>query len=135
MRRALLALPLVLAVLASGCAGNPSSTAKFNGEEKQVADKVKKLQSAGETGDAKAICDDVLSKALREQIQAAGSTCEQELDKAIKDADDFKLDVQDVTVSGNTATAKVKGRDRGKDQVREFQFVREGGDWRATGLG
>ena len=38
---------------------------------------VEKLQTAGETGDAKAICDEVLAAALSDQIKAAGSTCEQ----------------------------------------------------------
>jgi uncharacterized cupredoxin-like copper-binding protein len=135
MRRSLLALPLVLAALASGCAGNASSTGNFQGEEKQVADVVEKLQSAGETGDAKEICDDLLAKSLADQIKAAGSTCEQELDKAIKDADDFDLEVQDVAITGNTATAKVKGRDRGADRVRTFQFEKFGSSWRATALG
>jgi hypothetical protein len=135
MSRALPAVLLVLATLASGCAGSGSSATKFQGDEGKIADKVEKLQSAGETGDAKAICDEVLAKSLREQIQAAGSDCEQEVDKAIKDADDFDLEVEDVTISGDKATAKVKGSDQGKEQVREFQFVREGSDWRATDLG
>jgi cell division protein FtsI/penicillin-binding protein 2 len=135
MPRALLAVPLVLAALAAGCAGSPSSAGDFQGEEKRVAEVVEKLQSAGETGDAAEICDEVLAKQLRDQIQEAGSSCEQELDKAIKDADDFDLEVEDVTISGKTATAKVKGRDRGEERVREFQFVREGAAWRATDLG
>ncbi len=135
MCRPFVALPLVLAAVIAGCAGGASSASDFQGEEKKVADQVEKLQSAGETGDAKAICDEVLAKGLREQIQAAGSTCEQELEKAIKDADDFDLDVESVTISGSTARAKVKGRDGGKDQVRDFEFVREGSDWRATSLG
>ena len=135
MRRSLAALPLVVAALASGCAGGASSTSDFTGEQKQVADVVEKLQSAGETGDAKEICDDILAKSLSDQIKAAGSTCEQELDKAIKDADDFDLEVESVTIDGNTATAKVKGRDRGADRVRTFEFEREGQTWRATSLG
>ncbi|MGI8780966.1 MAG: Rv0361 family membrane protein [Solirubrobacteraceae bacterium] len=135
MSRALVALPLVLAALAAGCAGNPSSTSEFEGEEQNVADTVEKLQTAGETGDAKTICDDLLASALREQVQAAGSTCEQELDKAIKDADDFDLEVQDVAITGDTATARVEGRDRGAERVRTFEFVREGTDWRATAVG
>jgi hypothetical protein len=135
MRLSAIAVPLVLAALASGCAGGASSANDFQGEQKQVADVVEKLQSAGETGDAKAICDDILSKALADQIKAAGSTCEQELDKAIKDADDFDLDVESVTIDGDKATAKVKGRDRGADRVRTFEFEREGSSWRATSLG
>ena len=135
MRRPQIALPLVLAALMAGCAGGTSSSSDFEGEQKQVADVVEKLQSAGETGDAKVICDEVLAKTLRDQIQAAGANCEQELDKAIKDADDFDLEVESVEINGDTATAKVKGRDRGEDRVRDFEFVREGRDWRATSLG
>ena len=33
------------------------------------------------------------------------------------------------------ATAKVRGRDRGEERVRDFEFVREGATWRATSLG
>jgi hypothetical protein len=131
MPRALIVVPLALAALAAGCAQTGSSANKFNGAEHDVAAKVEQLQSAGESGDAKEICDKVLATQLRDKMQAAGSSCEQELDKAIKDADDFDLAVEKVTITGDTATAAVKGR----DNVREFEFVREGGDWRATSLG
>ena len=135
MRRSLLALPLVLAALAAGCAGGASSSSDFQGEEKKVADQVEKLETAGKSGNAKEICTEVLAKSVSDQIAQAGSSCEDELDKAIKDADDFSLDVEDVTINGNTATAKVKGKEGGKDQVRTFEFERDGSDWRATTLG
>jgi len=135
MGRPLLAVLLVLAALAGGCAGGSSSAGDFKGEEKKVAEKVEQLQTAGGTGDAAEICNDILSKVLRDRIQAAGSSCEQELDKAIGDADDFDLDVEAVTITGSTATAKVKGRDEDRDAVRDLEFVREGSDWRATSLG
>jgi hypothetical protein len=135
MSRALLAVLLALAAVASGCGGSASSAGDFEGEEKRVADVVEQLQSAGETGDAAEICNEVLAKQLRDQIQEAGANCEQELEKAIQDADDFELEVEDVTITGNSATAKVRGRDGGEERVRDFEFVREGRDWRATSLG
>jgi hypothetical protein len=135
MPRALLAVVFALAALASGCAGNPSSADGFKGEEKKVADLVEKLQRAGETGEAGTICDDVLAKELRDQIQEAGSTCEQEMEKAIADADDFDLDVEDVTISGTTATARVRGLVGAKQSVRDVGLVREGADWRVQKLG
>jgi len=135
MRRPLVALPLVLAALASGCAGGASSSSDFEGEEKKVADVVERLQTAGETGDARAICEEVLATSLSDQIKDAGSTCEQELEKAITDADDFELDVEDVTIQGGKATVKVKGREGGAEKVRTFEFEREGSSWRATSLG
>ena len=135
MSRVLFAVPLVLAALAAGCGASASSAGDFEGEERRVADVVEKLQSAGETGDAAEICDEVLASELREEMQAAGANCEQELEKAIKDADDFELEVEDVTITGDSATAKVRGRDRGEERVRDFEFVREGNSWRATSLG
>jgi hypothetical protein len=135
MPRAVLAVPLVLAALATGCGASASSAGDFQGEERRVAEVVEKLQSAGETGDAAEICNEVLSQQLRDQIQEAGASCEQELDKAIDDADDYELEVEAVTISGNSATAKVRGRDRGEERVRDFEFVREGRNWRATSLG
>jgi cytochrome P450 len=135
MSRARFAVPLVLAALAAGCGASASSAGDFEGEEKRVAEVVEKLQSAGETGDAAEICQEVLASDLREEMRAAGANCEQELDKAIEDADDFELEVEDVTVSGDTATAKVRGRDGGEERVRDFEFVREEGGWRATSLG
>ena len=135
MPRAFLAVPLVLAALAAGCGASTSSAGDFEGEEQRVADVVEQLQSAGETGDAAEICDEVLARQLRDEMQAAGANCEQELDKAIKDADDFELEVEDVTISGDSATAKVHGQDQGEERVRDFEFVREGNDWRATSLG
>jgi CRISPR/Cas system-associated protein Csm6 len=136
MRLRTAATALALAALLAGCGSTSSSSSSdFSGEEKQVADVVEQLQSDGESRDAKGICEDVLASALVKQIQQAGSTCEAEIDKAIRDADDYDLEVQDVTITGDTATAKVKGRVGDADQVREFKFVREKAGWRAADLG
>ena len=135
MRLRLAVTGFALAALFAACGAQPSSSSSFSGEEKKVADVVEKLQSDGESRDAKGICEDVLAGTLVEQIQQAGSSCEVEIDKAIRDADDYDLEVQDVTISGDNATAKVKGKVGDADQVREFKFVREQAGWRATDLG
>jgi hypothetical protein len=135
MRRLSRAVPLVLAVLAAGCGADTSSSAEFEGEEKAVADQVEKIQSAGEARDAKQLCDDVLATQLREAIADAGSSCEVELDKAIRDADDFTLTVEDVTITGDTAVAKVKAGSGDDAPTRDFEFERDGNTWRATSLG
>ena len=59
-----------------------------------------------------------------------------ELEKVTGDADDFELDVTDVTVTGTTATAKVKARRGDRDDAETtFSLVREDGDWRLANLG
>jgi len=135
MPRPLLALPLVLAALAAGCGATTSSAGDFEGQEKAVADQVEKIQSAGESRDAKQLCDDVLAAELRDAIAEAGSSCEVELDKAIRDADDFELTVEDVTITGTTAVAKVRTGSDDDDETRDFEFERDGDTWRATSLG
>jgi hypothetical protein len=134
-RRALLAIVVALAAVLSGCGAATSSSGDFKGEEKRVADQVEKLQSAGQTGDAKELCDEVLSRSLRDQLAAEGSTCQTQLDLALDDADDFDLTVEDVTIDGDTATARVRGRVGDGDQVGTLKFVREGQDWRASSFG
>ena len=44
------------------------------------------------------------------------------MEKATGDADDYDLEVTDVTVTGNTATAKVKAR-RGNDKNATTTFT------------
>jgi dihydroxyacetone kinase len=135
MRRRLLPLPLLVAALVAGCGASTSSSTDFEGEEKAVADQVEKIQSAGEARDARQLCDEVLAKDLRDAIAAAGSSCEVELDKAIRDADDFALEVEDVTITGTTATATVRTGSGSDEQTRDFEFERDGTSWRATSLG
>jgi len=129
------AAPALLSVLvATGC-GPTSSTAKFSGESKSVAQVVSDLQSDGERRKPDDICNKLLAKGLQERISAAGTSCGAEMKKAIEDADTFKLDVQKVKVTGTTATAIVKGTNRGKDVIRTFELVKEGGAWKLSSFG
>ena len=74
-----------------------------------------------------------LAKQLVTEIKSAGSDCVTEMDRAIKDANDYDLQVTSVKVNGDNATAQVR---QGKDgQTATFTFVKEGGVWRASALG
>ena len=122
----------VLALAGCGAEADPSSAEKFQGEERAVAQKVEDLQEAGEGRNPEDICSEILASSLVQQLEAAGVECAAEMEKAIDDADDFDLEVQDVTVTGSTATADVR---RGEDGPTEtMEFTREDGQWRATSL-
>jgi hypothetical protein len=131
MKRVLLVAVLLLAL--AGCGEEPSSTQDFQGQEREVAQKVEDLQEAGESGSPDDICADILARQVVDQLEAAGTNCADEMDKAIKDADDFDLEVLSVSVNGNQATAEVRRGDDGRTAT--FEFTREGGQWRATSLG
>ena len=127
-------VPVLLAALAlAGCGAEtePSSVENFEGEERAVAQKVEDLQEAGEGRNPEDICSDILSRTLVEQLEAAGTTCAEEMGTAIDDADDFALDVRDVTVSGSTARAEV----RQDGESATFELERDGESWRISSFG
>ena len=133
MRRAFLAAPVV-ALLVSGCgAAQETSEGKFKaGDQQQVAKVVDELSSAAARGNTEKICNDILARSLVQELEAAGADCTAEMEKAIEDADNYELDVRDVTISGGTATATVRRGDDGPTD--RMEFTREGDDWRATSL-
>jgi hypothetical protein len=132
MKRVALAL-LLVAVAGCGTQSQSSSADKFtNPDQKAIAEKVEDLESAGRRGQADDICSEILAKTLVSQLDAAGTDCATEMQKAIDDATQFDLDVQKVTINGNEATAEVKQGDDGPTET--MTFTKESGDWRATAL-
>jgi hypothetical protein len=130
------ALPLILVLALAGCAQQETSANDFEGSEKAVAEAIENLQTNAQNRKPGEICSNDLSRAFADKLKSAGSDCTSEMEKITGDADDFQLDVTDVTVTGNTATAQVKTR-RGtdKDATVTFTLVQEDGDWRLNDLG
>jgi hypothetical protein len=135
MRRTFLAAP-VIALLVSGCgAAAETQESKFeaNPDQAQIAALVDKLSTAGANRDAETICTEVLAKALVDELSATGGNCVDEMDRAIKDASDYDLQVVDVKVNGTNATAQVAQGE--SDKRATFTFVKENNAWRASALG
>jgi hypothetical protein len=133
MKRLFAILPLLLLAGCGSAASQPSSVDNFkNGDERAVAQKVEDLEDAGTKREPERICNDILARSLVQELGAAGADCTAEMEKAIEDADNYELDVRDVTISGGTATATVRRGDDGPTE--RMEFTREGDDWRATSL-
>jgi hypothetical protein len=129
MRRTLaIAAALTLGLSACGAAESKPET-----EQQKVTKVVDALASAGSRQDAKRICTDILAKQLVAELKSAGGDCVTEMDRAIKDATDYDLQVVSVKVNGPNATAQVRQGDKGA--VATFTFVKEGGAWKASALG
>jgi hypothetical protein len=132
MKRVALAL-LLLAVAGCGAQAQTSSVDKFKDPaQREVAQQIEDLASAGKRNKPDDICSNILSQQLVRQLNAAGTDCATEMQKAIEDANEFDLTVEKVTVNGSTATADVKQGDDGPTVTMEF--TREKNSWRATSL-
>ena len=136
MRPLLRSLPLLLAVAIAGCGQPASSASDFKGAQKDVADTIEELQTAAQSRKPADICSDVLARGAVDKLKASGNDCVDEMEKISGDADDFELDVTDVTITGATATARVEARKGGKDDaVTSYTLAREDGKWRLTDFG
>jgi ABC-type oligopeptide transport system substrate-binding subunit len=134
MRRA--ALVLVLASALAGCTqSGGTTTSGFKGEERNVADAIADFSTAAGKKEESKACTESLSKGLVERIAEGGKSCPSELGKAFDDADASALKIDDVTVTGTTATADVFVDDRDKEIHRTFKLVDEDGDWRIDSFG
>jgi hypothetical protein len=134
--RSLLIAGLVPVALAGcGAQGSSSSAGKFSGDQKQVAQVVDALSTAGQKSDEKTVCGSLLARALVAKLDAGSSTCLKAVGDQLDSADTFTLKVDSVAVNGSRATAQVTSTISGHDRKRTLAFVREGGGWRISGLG
>lgn len=129
----LLCLPLLATGLAA-CASTVSTTS-FKGEQQHVAQTVSNLQSHASTLEAKKICTEDLAAANVARLNTAPGGCKHALETQLKQIDSFETTVESVTISGNTATARVKSVVAGKKAVQALTLVKEGGKWKISRIG
>ena len=125
----LLALLLAVAAL-SGCtaANQNASAGGFKGTEKQVAQVIDDLKASR---DPEKICSRIFTDAFAKSLEAAGHDCVDEVQATIRDTANTDMDVDDVTVTGDRATAKVS---QGKDSAT-FQLEKTRDGWQISSLG
>ena len=134
MRR-LAAPAAVIALALSGCTQQDTSdTGDYSGEEARVADLVGELSDAAARGEHATVCDDIMSAELQRTVAGDGS-CIGEVEKAFDDADQAVIDVEEVSVDGEQATAVVSSDQTGEPVRRTFSFVKEDGEWRIDSFG
>ncbi len=126
----------LFALVLAGCGAAPRDSAKeFKGNEKVVASVVEDLEQAGRDDDPTLVCTKLLSSKLLAALEKQGTNCKTGVKEAFKDADSFDLTVDDVSIAGAAATAKVKYRSLSKDKTATLQLDRDGAAWKISSLG
>jgi len=132
------AILCAVAVAVVGCGGTTSqdSAKDFKGDEQAVAATIESLETAAGKKDAAKVCEQLLSKSLLAALEKKGTTCTTGVKEGFDDADSVDLKVEDVTISGQTATAKVTSGRTGSDQKSDtLNLVREATAWKISSLG
>jgi ketosteroid isomerase-like protein len=125
--RRLTIIAAVLTVAAAGC-GRQSP-------EDAVRAKLDDFAQATAAKDYHRLCNDVLAKQLVQKAQAAGLSCEVALETGLKGVQSPKVQVQKVTVKGDSATAVVHTTAANQDASTDtLQLARQGSDWRVSSV-
>ena len=132
--RPLALLPLVLLAGCAPSGGGGVDTGRFQGAEKDVAKTLDDLSEAARKRDAARVCAQLLSRRRVDALDR-DSSCRTAMDDQLTSSDVFALDVDDIKVAVNRATAKVRSNFDGDKTLRTLAFVLEGGRWRLDSVG
>jgi len=133
MRRALALSCLPLCALTVSACASTTATSNYKGAAHSVAQTVANLQSAVTGGEQKKICTEQFAARV---VASLGGTkgCETAVKEQLLEIDSTEATVENVQVSGTTATAKVKSVVAGKKALTGVTLVEEGGRWKISGV-
>ena len=125
----------VLALALSACGAAPRDSAQdFSGAERSVAATVEDVEEAARKNEPGQFCRTLLSERLLTALEKQGTNCVTAAKQAFKDADSLELTVDDVAISGETATAKVTSGSGSKEKTDTLELDRDGTSWKIASL-
>jgi hypothetical protein len=130
MRLAALLLCGALTLAACGGASPKRSDAD------RVRDTLAAFGQASAKHDYRRVCGELLAKPVIDSVRRAGLSCESAMKSALQGVQSPQLEVGEVTIKGNRASAKVHTTAANQPASDDtVALVREGGDWKIGALG
>jgi hypothetical protein len=130
MRLAALLLCGALTLAACGGASPKRSDAD------RVRDTLAAFGQASAKHDYRRVCAELLAKPVIDSVRRAGLSCESAMKTALQGVQSPELQVGQVTIKGNRASAKVHTTAANQPASDDtVALVREGGDWKIGALG
>jgi hypothetical protein len=120
----------------AGCGSTAKDSSKdFKGDERAVAAVIENLESTARKNDEAKICTTLLTPSLLDALKKQGTNCKTAVREALKDTDSFDLQVDDVTIRGTKATAKVTSGTGSNKKTDTLELERIGNAWKIASLG
>jgi hypothetical protein len=133
--RSVLALVAAAFALSSCASDAPRDSAKaFSGAERAVATTVEDMEDAARDNDGSRLCKKLLSDSLLAAVKDEGINCQTAVREAFRDADSLNLTVNDVSISGRTATAKVTSASGSNEKTDTLELEKTGASWKISAL-
>ena len=134
MRSALVVCLLALALSACGSTTPRDSAEEFSGDERAVAAAVESMEEAARENDSDRLCTKLLSEELLAAVKEEGTNCVTAVRDAFKDASSKDLTVDDVSISGDTATVEVTSGAGSNEKTDTLELEKAGANWRISSL-
>jgi hypothetical protein len=134
MRSVLAFLVVALALSSCGGAAPRDSAQDFKGPERAVAKAVEDLEDAARKRDDDRLCEKLLTDSLLAAVKAEGIVCTTAAGDAFHDAGVLDLTVEDVSIDGDTATAKVVSGRGSDERTDTLVLEKAGAAWKITSM-
>jgi hypothetical protein len=123
---------LLAALLLAGCGGaQQDSAGDFEGPQREVAEVIDRMRTAGQEEETGRMCVEVLSRRLVDERLGGERECPRRVRAALDRIDNYEVGVDAVRIQGDEAIARVTtGRDG--DRTEEVRLVREQDGWRVA---
>ncbi len=130
MRPAALLVCGALALAACGGGATPKRS-----DADRVRDTLSAFGQASAKHDYRRVCADLLAKPVIDSVRKAGLSCESVMKAALQGVQSPRLEVRQVTIKGNRASAKVHTTAANQQPSDDtVALVREGQDWKIGAL-
>jgi hypothetical protein len=131
MRLAALLLSGALTLAACGGGESPKRS-----DADRVRDTLTAFAQASAKHDYRRVCADLLAKPVIDSVRRAGVSCESAMKTALQGVQSPKLEVRQVTIMGDRASAKVHTTAANQQAADDtVALVREGANWKIGALG
>jgi hypothetical protein len=125
---------VALTLSACGAAAPRDSAEDFSGDERAVAAAVEGIEEAARENDSDRLCTKLLAEQLLAAVKREGTNCVTAVKDAFKDASSKDLTVDDVSISGDSATVEVTSGAGSKEKTDTLELEKAGANWRISGL-
>ncbi len=95
---------------------------------------MEKLESAARDDDSTEVCTKLFAETLLSTLRARGTNCADAVKDAFKDADALDLSVDDVTIAGTKASARVTSGSGDSKRTDTLKLEKAGAAWRISSL-
>ena len=125
---------ILLAAGALALAGCGGGSAKRSDADR-VRDTLGAFGEASAKHDYRRVCAELLAKPVIDSVRRAGLSCESAMKSALEGVQAPKIEVRQVTITGNRASAKVHTTAANQPASDDtVALVKEGGDWKIGAL-